>query len=168
MIEDTYAAVRQKLEFFFRHRGCAGSDIDDLVSESVMRVLSKTQDGVEVREMMAYAFGIAKNILHEYRACPRATDTDLEALAGAAAVPNLDTEDRELRDRCLAQCFQRLSGRNKAVIRDCLQREPPLPTSLRVRKHRVLHTYLIPCCHQCVERGARSVHVGVLTAAKSS
>jgi DNA-directed RNA polymerase specialized sigma24 family protein len=74
MIEDTYAALRQKLEFFYRHRGCAESDVDDLVSESVMRVLRKTQEGVAVREPDAYAFGIAKNILHEFRSRPKRAD----------------------------------------------------------------------------------------------
>jgi DNA-directed RNA polymerase specialized sigma24 family protein len=167
IIDDTYPTLRQKLELFFRHRGCAGSDVDDLVSESVMRVLTKTGEGVTVREPMAYAFGVAKNILHEFRSRPERAELDIDDIAETIAFTNSEAEDRELQYRCYSQCFERLSRRNQLVIRDCLQREPPLPASLRVRKHRIIHSYLVPCCRQCRERGERSPAGAFTDAAKS-
>jgi DNA-directed RNA polymerase specialized sigma24 family protein len=154
MTDAEYDCVRRKLGFFFRQRGCSYLEAEDLIAESVTRLLTKERDGVTLKDPIGYVYGIAKHIVLEYWARPDATHSDIYSLADNWTMAQSDSTEQDQRDRCLTSCFEALSQRNQKVIAECLQAAPPLSQSLRVRKHRIIHSHLKPCVFRCMEQDA--------------
>ncbi|MGA2740684.1 MAG: hypothetical protein ABSG65_25005 [Bryobacteraceae bacterium] len=77
----TYAeGVTRSLKCYFAGNGCA--DADDLASESIFRLVRKLAEGDphgcrSETERKGYLFGIARNVLREWRRRPDARDTCL-------------------------------------------------------------------------------------------
>jgi RNA polymerase sigma factor (sigma-70 family) len=78
----TYAdSVTRGLRCYFAGHGCG--DADDLASESMLRLVRKLADGepqgcASETERKRYLFGIARNVLREWRRRPDARETCLD------------------------------------------------------------------------------------------
>lgn len=96
----TYAeAVTRSLKCYFAGNGCAADD--DLASESILRLVRKLADGDppgcnSEAARKGYLFGIAKNVLREWRRRPDARETGLHEEEGLQfSLPPIDLIARQ-------------------------------------------------------------------------
>ena len=165
---EKYELIRLKLLKYFEWRDCATPE--ELADETLDRVARRLATGEQIRaaEIMVYVYGVARNVLFEYR---KAEQRD--RAAAAAQVPlrdeAADDEDQrraERRSECLARCLEKLpadarqillryhqAGHGKIADRQQLARELGIPiNALRIRVHR-LRNELHRCILRCLDRG---------------
>jgi RNA polymerase sigma factor (sigma-70 family) len=115
-----YLEVVRKLVCFFAGRGCG--DGEDLALESVLRVARKCAD-VDAsghKDPIGYFYGVARNVLHEWRRDWQRESTKREELKREHA--RLSVSDaqswsrKEAVHRCLELCMTRLDHRARRLI----------------------------------------------------
>lgn len=103
-----YEQLRDRLISFFAHRGSTSpEDLADetmnLVARNIERIVGPTVD------LSAYAFGVARRLLHENLRSAKAQAPLIESDAG-------ETDEKERRLQCLEKCFQRLPENSRELI----------------------------------------------------
>ena len=153
-----YEQIRSRLIKIFTGRGCA--DAEDLADETINRVTSKLdQIKTEFKgDRTRYFFGVANKVYMEYlrRKSPQPPPS-----------PPPDSNQAELEYRCLEQCIDQLSekdrylllkyygaeGREKVEHRKRLAEELGIaPNALRIRAYRI-RLDVQECIDKCIERG---------------
>lgn len=161
-----YEHIRHKLVKYFEWRGAALPDAQ--VDETINRVALKIASGVDVHNLDAYFYGVARLIFIESL---RAREKEQEALKQtAAAGPQTADEDSGAAERlaCLDRCLQRLPAENRDLIIEYYQEEKggkierrkrlasrlgvPL-NALRIRAHRI-RVGLEVCVRECMAQYA--------------
>ncbi|MFI9811152.1 RNA polymerase sigma factor [Saccharothrix variisporea] len=105
---ELFARCQTKLRPFFRTRVRHADEVDDLVSEVVVRALEGLRNGQEPRELDAWLTGIAHNLLKaHYTDSSRRDDRDVP---DQAVDPDTDVEDLMTRARVLDVLRGALSG----------------------------------------------------------
>lgn len=151
-----YELLRRKLLKFFECRGCLVPE--GAADETINRIAKNLESGQEIRNVAAYALGIAHNVLHEVLRSQR-QDELTEDLPAASAAPD---EEAEHRIECLESCLRELApGEANLVLRyyasdtpthiaarKKLAEELGIPlNALRIRTHRIRARL-----ERCVER----------------
>ena len=169
--ESRLVELTRKLEYFFASRGCR--EPEDLATETILRVAAKSSDlaAIEPGERIAYFYGVARNVFHEWL---RENRRESARLQSAAQDPTLvsasDPErsaDTERHQRCLDRCMDRLSRGAKRLIlnyygaertariaghRQLAEQFGKSLNALRIEVHRIRLT-LRQCVLDCVQAG---------------
>ena len=153
-----YRQLRSALIQMFVHNGCHTAT--EAADETVFRVLQKIESGVDVRDVYAYAHGVARNVLQEYW---REQATVADQPVPDRSSPSIPDEDDPVLERCLERCKRRLSHKNRVLIEAYYQGEKAEKKenrrklavklgismdALRLRVHRIKRE-LSDCCEAC-------------------
>ncbi len=118
--EAKYLEIVRKLICFFAGRGCV--DAEDLAMEAVLRVAAKCKD-VDTsgyQDRIGYFYGVARNVLHEWRHDVLRESAKREALRGELKrSPTSDPQSwskREAIHRCLDLCLAKLPQRARRLV----------------------------------------------------
>lgn len=155
-----YEDMRRKLARFFEWRGCPPAE--EHADEVLDRVARRLEEGLQVLNVGAYCYGIARLLLHEVSARLERQRAAVSELAQAApAVPESDAEMT-----CLERCLDRLDPDSRALIleyyegerrdrqahrREMADRLGIGANALRIRLHRIRRG-LEGCLLECLSR----------------
>ena len=107
--------IRRKLECYFSARGCP--EAEDLAVETLLRVAGRCRevDSTGFSDPTGYFYGVARNVLHEWRRRAAADETSREAVRTELLRMPLPAQgawsDTEWVHRCLGHCLSTLGGR---------------------------------------------------------
>ena len=156
-----YEEMRRKLARFFEWRGCTPAE--DHADEVLDRVARRLSEGLEILNVGAYCYGIARMLLHEVSARLDRQRVAARDLARVAAKPAED--DAEM--TCLERCLERLDPESRVLIleyyegerRDRQQHRREMAdrlgigaNALRIRLHRIRRE-LEGCLQGCLGGG---------------
>ncbi len=155
-----YQNLRRALIRFFARKG--GDDAPNLADEVFCRLIQNLAGRSNVKNVQAFAFGIAHNVLEEHRR-RRERERSVLSDAGAGTDPfynealseDLDECLQSLspKDRSLIQAFYAIEGGNKAAHRKKLAAEMGLSqNALQIRVSRIRRK-LAQCIEQRQARG---------------
>jgi len=144
--KDNYARLRRKLILLLNGRGCA--DAPQLADEAVLRTVQALSKGHEVRDIEAFAVGVAKKIMADWVAEGRRP----------APPPPVGPLKPSLRARCLDGCLRKLSPPDREMVeayfvdRDREALAIQLRVSLNALRIRVcrLKAQLASCTDDCL------------------
>jgi DNA-directed RNA polymerase specialized sigma24 family protein len=156
-----YEVVRSKLIHFFEWRK---SDLADaLADETLDRVARRIDEGVQIDNLIAYLFAVARRVWQEKRSKQM---VPLDDVMRDNLRRQVETEaEEEPRLECLDRCLSTLPRDNRQLIIDYYQEERRLKiqlrqqlaeklgiplNALRIRAHRIRAT-LESCITKCVE-----------------
>lgn len=162
-----YEHIRHKLVKYFEWRGAALPDAQ--VDETINRVALKIASGVDVHNLDAYFYGVARLIFIESL---KAREKEQEAFKQTAAAEPQTADDDDsgsaARLACLDRCLQHLPVENRDLIIEYYQEEKankierrkrlaarlgvPL-NALRIRAHRI-RVGLEACVRECMAQYA--------------
>jgi DNA-directed RNA polymerase specialized sigma24 family protein len=109
------AEIRRKLECYFSARGCP--EAEDLAVDTLVRVAGRCRevDRTGFTDPTGYFYGVARNVLHEWRRRAAADETHREAVRTEWLRMPLPAQgawsDTEWVHRCLGHCLSTLGGR---------------------------------------------------------
>jgi len=135
--EKGYKQLRRKLMCFFRQRGCV--DVENLADEVIHRAYRKWQEGVEVRALSAYCYGIARYVVMEDASSVSQTELSEDMQAEPVSVDNAIF---------LKELLSRLEPGDCKLIgtyylddrKDLARRLGLSENALRIRAHRITKT----------------------------
>jgi RNA polymerase sigma factor (sigma-70 family) len=127
--------VLKNLASFFANKGCTVPE--DLASESLLRLMRKLGDGEpEVQDSqesrIQYLFGIARNVLREWRRKPEAREAELEPLEEQFPLPAIDLiriECQELFVKVVHEVLEGLEPEAREILRE-RHLNPGVPSTL--------------------------------------
>jgi RNA polymerase sigma factor (sigma-70 family) len=167
--EAKFLEIMRKLVCFFAGRGCG--DAEDLALESVLRVAGKCADvdASAYKDRFGYFYGVARNVLHEWRRDSLRESTKREEMRRELArlpMSDLQTWSRkEAAHRCLELCMTKLNHRARRLILGYYSEERAAKiechrrlaeefgksvNALRIEVHRIRNT-LRQCVVGCVQ-----------------
>ena len=176
--EARYLQIVRKLVCFFAGRGCR--DAEDMAVECVLRVAGKCAalDASKREDRAGYFFGVARNVLHEWRRRELRDSMKRESLrmelARAGGVDGPSWSRKEAVHRCLDQCMGRLGHRAHRLVLSYYGEEGTAKieahqrlaaelgksvNALRIEVHRI-RAGLRQCVTGCVQAGPAG-HPGV-------
>jgi len=153
-----YEEMRRKLAKFFEWRGCPPAE--EHADEVLDRVARRLDEGIEILNVGAYCYGIARLLLREVATRAERQRGALAELAASGRPAAAD--DAEM--RCLEHCLGQLDAVSRAQIVEYYERERRdrqkhrremaerlgiAPNALRIRLHRVRRT-LEECLLGCL------------------
>jgi len=101
-IAELYGAVRPSLCAYLRRRNLSVEEIDDVVQDAFVRLLSQGPAGLNSTAMRFWLFRVAHNLaMDRHRSLWRfstGSDMESEAFSSSSAVSNFTPEDSFLRD----------------------------------------------------------------------
>jgi DNA-directed RNA polymerase specialized sigma24 family protein len=169
-----YEALRGRLVFLFRSRGCAYPE--ELADEALDRVGRRLAGGVEILDVVGYTVGVAQHLAQEARRRDlRSQPFDDAAAPGRA--PDPDEAEDELaaarRLRCLECCLGKLAPDDRQLLVSYMQDQGATRirararmaeemaigmNALRIRVHRLragLERLVRSCCQSGEEQARR-------------
>jgi DNA-directed RNA polymerase specialized sigma24 family protein len=109
---ESYEALRRNLIQLFIWRGCR--DPESHADETINRVIRKIDEGEEVRDVIAYAHGVARRLLLEIFKKQEREQIGIEELPPLVAQP--EEQDDETGVLCLRRCLNRLPEESRQLI----------------------------------------------------
>jgi DNA-directed RNA polymerase specialized sigma24 family protein len=109
---ESYEALRRNLIQLFIWRGCR--DPESHADETINRVIRKIDEGEEVRDVIAYAHGVARRLLLEVFKKQEREQIGLDELPPLVAQP--EEQDDETGVLCLRRCLNRLPEESRQLI----------------------------------------------------
>jgi len=157
-----YEALRAKLVTFFGSHGASAPE--DHSDEVLNRLSRRIEEGVEVKNLFAYAASVARRYWKELQ---RAQVRESSAVAqGAAMMLPEPPESAEIRATCFEKCWRSLSEKSRWLMtwyckgdwrtriarrRRMAKKLELSPTALRIRIHRI-RAWLEQCVITCREK----------------
>lgn len=161
---EKYEALRRMLVKFFEWRGAPFPD--EHADETLNRVTRKLEEGLDVRDISAYCYGVARLLYLETSKSPDSRRSSISEL-DAAVAPEPDSPSDEHRLRCFEQCLGSLPTDGRRLITEYYEHDRrekidarrglaerlgiPL-NALRSRATRI-RDKLETCVNECMERG---------------
>lgn len=159
-----YQEIRRRLVRYFIHKGC--TEADDLFDETVDIVARRLDSGEEVVSQLAYCFGVAKNVLKEWK---RRSSKTVPVVRDFASPKPEDSDASEQELSCLEHCLGGLSpeeremvtryhtgsGRERIEARKALAKGNGGANAVRVRACRIRKDLRL-CVVNCLERSAKA------------
>jgi DNA-directed RNA polymerase specialized sigma24 family protein len=109
---ESYEALRRNLIQLFIWRGCR--DPESHADETINRVIRKIDEGEEVRDVIAYAHGVARRLLLEVFKKQEREQIGIDELPPLVAQP--EEQDDESGVLCLRRCLNRLPEESRQLI----------------------------------------------------
>jgi DNA-directed RNA polymerase specialized sigma24 family protein len=115
---ERFEGLRGKLVFYFESRRC--DDPEELAHETLERLMRRHDEQVEVKDLMRYSYGIAKNVLQEHW---REKKAKQKYVTEEGRRPQVNTDDeaaagKERRLKCLEECSAGLSTGERTLLTD--------------------------------------------------
>lgn len=155
-----YELLRRKLIRFCESN--LSFSVEDKVDEIINRLTRKIEEGAEVSDVFAYAYGIAKMVQKE---AWKESDRKRQATETLSSINDFSRgEGEDPKVLCFDTCLERLSAENRKLILDYyrddrrakidlrkeLAEELSIPlNALRIRAHRV-RKFLEECVTDCL------------------
>jgi DNA-directed RNA polymerase specialized sigma24 family protein len=108
-----YLRLRAKLAKFFEYNGVPNPD--DLADEVLDRLTRRITEGQSIQNVDAFAYGIARLVLVEFRRSKLRQGRALSALLYDLEII-VDDRDLELRHHCLTHCLAQIMGERSEVL----------------------------------------------------
>src|SRR5262245_27366687 len=161
---EIYETLRRSLVQLFIWRGCR--DPETHADETINRVIRKIDEGEEVRDVIAYAHGVARRLLLEVFKKQEREPIGIDELPPIAAQPDRQDES-ENGVLCLRRCLNRLpeesrqlivlyyQGERSAKIENRKRLAESLRITLNALRYRAfeLRQRLQGCIERCMQRG---------------
>jgi DNA-directed RNA polymerase specialized sigma24 family protein len=109
---ESYETLRRNLIQLFIWRGCR--DPESHADETINRVIRKIDEGEEVRDVIAYAHGVARRLLLEIFKKQEREQIGIDELPPLVAQPA--EQDDETGVLCLRRCLNRLPEESRQLI----------------------------------------------------
>jgi len=109
---ESYETLRRNLIQLFIWRGCR--DPESHADETINRVIRKIDEGEEVRDVIAYAHGVARRLLLEIFKKQEREQIGIDELPPLIAQPA--EQDDETGVLCLRRCLNRLPEESRQLI----------------------------------------------------
>jgi DNA-directed RNA polymerase specialized sigma24 family protein len=109
---ESYETLRRNLIQLFIWRGCR--DPESHADEAINRVIRKIDEGEEVRDVIAYAHGVARRLLLEIFKKQEREQVGIDDLPPLVAQPA--EQDDETGVLCLRRCLNRLPEESRQLI----------------------------------------------------
>jgi DNA-directed RNA polymerase specialized sigma24 family protein len=109
---ESYETLRRNLIQLFIWRGCR--DPESHADETINRVIRKIDEGEEVRDIIAYAHGVARRLLLEIFKKQEREQIGIDELPPLVAQPA--EQDDETGVLCLRRCLNRLPEESRRLI----------------------------------------------------
>jgi DNA-directed RNA polymerase specialized sigma24 family protein len=109
---ESYETLRRNLIQLFIWRGCR--DPESHTDETINRVIRKIDEGEEVRDVIAYAHGVARRLLLEIFKKQERERIGIDELPPLVAQPA--EQDDETGVLCLRRCLNRLPEESRQLI----------------------------------------------------
>jgi RNA polymerase sigma factor (sigma-70 family) len=110
---EIYETLRRNLVQLFIWRGCRDPEAD--ADETINRVIRKIDEGEEVRDVIAYAHGVARRLLLEIFKKQEREQIGIDELPPLVAQPEEQYDD-ENGVLCLRRCLNRLPEESRQLI----------------------------------------------------
>lgn len=110
---ESYETLRRNLVQLFIWRGCRAPE--DHADETINRVIRKIDEGEEVRDIIAYAHGVARRLLLEIFKKQEREHVGIDELPHLFAQPE-EQDEGELGILCLRRCLNRLPEESRQLI----------------------------------------------------
>jgi DNA-directed RNA polymerase specialized sigma24 family protein len=110
---EIYETLRRNLVQLFIWRGCRDPEAD--ADETINRVIRKIDEGEEVRDVIAYAHGVARRLLLEIFKKQEREQIGIDELPPLVAQPERQDDD-EASVLCLRRCLNRLPEESRQLI----------------------------------------------------
>jgi DNA-directed RNA polymerase specialized sigma24 family protein len=161
---EKYETLRRMLVRFFDWRGAPFPE--EQADETINRVTRKLDEGLEIRDLSSYCYGVARLI---YLEISKSSDARRAAISelDAVVIPQSDSTADEQRLICFEACVEGLPSEIRGLIREYYQHDGrekidarralaerlgiPL-NALRSRATRI-RDKLETCVRECLERG---------------
>ena len=164
---EKYERLRARLRRFFQYRGCAADE--QASDETLNRIARRLEEGETIRaeDVLAYALGVARNVLREYWARPDAGWRTLEDLGPREPAAVEEAEPDQEEDRrwaCFDRCLNALDPAQRELVleyyewgraqrigsrKDLCRRLGLSLNAVRIRAHRI-RTSLERCLRGCL------------------
>lgn len=113
-----FEGLRRKLVFYFESRRC--DDPEELAHETLDRLMRRHGEHVEVKDLMRYSYGIARNVLYEYW---HRREAEQNYINDEGHRPQVKEDDegavhKERRLECLEECVAGLNAQERALLAD--------------------------------------------------
>ncbi|MEZ5345528.1 MAG: hypothetical protein R2681_08240 [Pyrinomonadaceae bacterium] len=105
---EKYEELRLKLVKFYTWRGCPDSSADELSDETLDRVASKLEEGVEIESLNAYACQVSRFVWLEFSR-KRKEDSYGDQMPEQTVEPEI-SEDPDKRMACLKKCLKEVTN----------------------------------------------------------
>ena len=109
---ESYETLRRNLVQMFIWRGCR--DPESHADETINRVIRKIDEGEEVRDIIAYAHGVARRLLLEIFKKQEREQVGIDELPPLVAQP--EEHDDKTGVLCLRRCLNRLPEESRQLI----------------------------------------------------
>jgi DNA-directed RNA polymerase specialized sigma24 family protein len=109
---EIYETLRRNLIQLFIWRGCR--DPESQADETINRVIRKIDEGEEVRDVIAYAHGVARRLLLEVFKKQEREQVGIDELPPLVAQPAEQDDDTGV--LCLRRCLNRLPEESRQLI----------------------------------------------------
>jgi RNA polymerase sigma factor (sigma-70 family) len=121
-----YEAIRLRLTKIFYARSCHIAE--ELTDVTVERVTNKVSELINTYEgdPAIYFYAVAKNVFREWLRKPKP-----EELPERVSFKEANTDEAELRDRCLTKCMTEISAKQAEFIIEYYQRDKKRKIELR-------------------------------------
>lgn len=156
-----YEIARQKLIRYFEWNSSIPAE--DYADETMDRAARRIDEGQKIDKLMAYLFGIARNIVDEARRARLRAPIPLDDAHLRVKTPEpIEPDERQL---CFSRCLEELAADNRDLLLDYFEGEGgakirsrqgiadrlgiPL-NALRIRVHRIRKT-LEDCIAKCLQ-----------------
>jgi DNA-directed RNA polymerase specialized sigma24 family protein len=110
---EIYETLRRNLVQLFIWRGCRDPEAE--ADETINRVIRKIDEGEEVRDVIAYAHGVARRLLLEIFKKQEREQIGIDELPPLVAQPERQDDD-EASVLCLRRCLNRLPEESRQLI----------------------------------------------------
>jgi DNA-directed RNA polymerase specialized sigma24 family protein len=117
---EKYETLRRMLVRFFEWRGALFPE--EHADETLNRVTRKIEEGLEIKDLSSYCYGVARLLYLETAKSPdsrRATIGELDAVVGTQ--PEATTDEQRL--RCFEHCLESLPADSRLLITEYYQHE---------------------------------------------
>ncbi len=118
---EKYEQLHRALINFFSHKGC--SSPEELADEAINRAIRKIDEGENIDNVVAYTWGVARNVLKEaQRAQNQTVSIDDLSVAETPIINQTESgqesEKDEIRRKCMRRCWRKLPGKEQQLLRE--------------------------------------------------
>ncbi len=116
---EEYEKLRARLIYFFERKGCRIPA--ELGDETIDRMARKVEEGLEIKDLFKFSYGVARLVLLEHWNDPK---REWEQLDEQLSSPESDREDREFDEyplECMKKCLQSLPPEERdLIVKNCV------------------------------------------------
>lgn len=113
---ERYKELCLKLRKFFAWKRCRLADIDELVDETIDRIVKRCGEGEIIENIDGYAGGVAWKVWHEYTR--KQIPDSLEDDPADVPIAEMGIAEEDERFACLVKCLARIATRDREMILD--------------------------------------------------